>query len=321
MNKIIGIYKITNLINGKVYIGESKDIYDRWNQYKNLTCKSQRKLYNSFVCHGLENHKFEIIMECAFEDLKYFESCFQEIYIVVENGLNCIYTGRDDIKGRVSEETKLKMSESAKKISDETRKKRSQNAKKLWHENKLKKNYNIKLWDLHPFKGKKHSDDAKRKMSEWHKGKKFSEETKQKMRKPKSEETKRKISESRKKLYESGQIHPMDGKTHGEETRIKMSEIKKELYANGYTHPMKGRKHSDDAKRKMSVKKSGKKKTYKNGYKNPMARMVVDLETGFFYDNGKECYNANKDYIKVVYTSFLHKLNGNAKNNTKFIYV
>ena len=33
MRKIIGIYKITNLVNGKIYIGQSINIYDRWNQH------------------------------------------------------------------------------------------------------------------------------------------------------------------------------------------------------------------------------------------------------------------------------------------------
>jgi hypothetical protein len=28
--KMIGIYKITNLINGKIYVGQSIDIVERW---------------------------------------------------------------------------------------------------------------------------------------------------------------------------------------------------------------------------------------------------------------------------------------------------
>ena len=32
--KICGIYKIENLVNGKVYIGKSLDIYKRWNDHK-----------------------------------------------------------------------------------------------------------------------------------------------------------------------------------------------------------------------------------------------------------------------------------------------
>ena len=32
--KICGIYKIENLVNGKVYIGQSVDIYKRWIEHK-----------------------------------------------------------------------------------------------------------------------------------------------------------------------------------------------------------------------------------------------------------------------------------------------
>ena len=32
--KICWIYKITNLVNGKVYIGQALDIYRRWKKHK-----------------------------------------------------------------------------------------------------------------------------------------------------------------------------------------------------------------------------------------------------------------------------------------------
>ena len=60
MEKIIGIYKITNP-SGKIYIGQTWNMYKRWNQYINLNCKSQRKLYNSLNKYKPENHIFEKI--------------------------------------------------------------------------------------------------------------------------------------------------------------------------------------------------------------------------------------------------------------------
>jgi len=173
MNKIIGIYKITNP-KGKVYIGESKDIYDRWNQYKNLECKRQRKIYNSLKKYGFDKHKFEIIMECFFEDLKYFESCFQEMYIVVEKGLNLRYTGRYDKKGKVSYETKNKISNSKKKLHE--------SGYQVWNKGKkLTEEQRKKLSEDH--KGKKLSNETKLKISNSHKGKKFSDEHKKKLSK------------------------------------------------------------------------------------------------------------------------------------------
>jgi len=35
MTKIIGVYKITNIVNNKVYVGSSFDIKQRWNRHLN----------------------------------------------------------------------------------------------------------------------------------------------------------------------------------------------------------------------------------------------------------------------------------------------
>ena len=46
---MIGIYKITNLINQKSYIGQSIDIIRRWNKHKNFSQDiSQYPLYQAF---------------------------------------------------------------------------------------------------------------------------------------------------------------------------------------------------------------------------------------------------------------------------------
>jgi len=55
----IGIYKITNPDN-KVYVGQSKNIHSRFKDYKKVNY-NQRKVYESILKYGIENHKFEII--------------------------------------------------------------------------------------------------------------------------------------------------------------------------------------------------------------------------------------------------------------------
>ena len=86
---ICGIYKITNP-NGKIYIGQAKDIDYRWLDYKRLACKKQIKLYGSLNKYGVENHIFEVIEECLELDLNYRERFWQDEFDVLnrEKGLN-----------------------------------------------------------------------------------------------------------------------------------------------------------------------------------------------------------------------------------------
>ena len=78
MNKICGIYKITNLINGKVYIGSSNNIYKRWNnEHKyllNINKHFNDHLQSSWNKYGKKNFKFEIE-----------EPCLEELLIVRED--------------------------------------------------------------------------------------------------------------------------------------------------------------------------------------------------------------------------------------------
>ena len=109
MSKICGIYKIKSPSN-KIYIGHSTNIIKRFKYYTNLNCKKQTKLYNSFIKYGVNNHIFDIILECEIKDLNYYERCFQEIYNSVSKGLNCRLSKSDDQQGYLSEETKQKLS-------------------------------------------------------------------------------------------------------------------------------------------------------------------------------------------------------------------
>ena len=67
MEKVCGIYKIVNLINNKMYIGQSSDIYKRWKEHK----KNLRRNLHVNKClqaavnkYGLENFRFDIIETC-----------------------------------------------------------------------------------------------------------------------------------------------------------------------------------------------------------------------------------------------------------------
>ena len=57
------IYKITNLINNKIYIGQAKDVSQRWYEHclESATKKNNRKLCNAIRKYGVNNFKVETI--------------------------------------------------------------------------------------------------------------------------------------------------------------------------------------------------------------------------------------------------------------------
>ena len=106
---MIGIYKITNP-KGKIYIGQSTDIEYRFYGYKKIIrCKSQKKLYNSLIKYGVENHTFSIIEECDVEVMNERERYWQDYFDVIKKGLNLKLTRYDDKIVSLSDETKEKI--------------------------------------------------------------------------------------------------------------------------------------------------------------------------------------------------------------------
>ena len=168
-----GIYKITNLVNGKVYIGASKNIEKRWSDHRN----GHSDLAKEFQTFGLDNFKFEILLECPEDMLCQWERDMICLYDAdgPEKGYNCkkdrpySLKRTEALKGRkLSEETKRKISEANRRqrawnrgisLSDETRRKMSES-----HKGKPSGMKGHTAWN----KGLKniYSDEAKRKKSE-----------------------------------------------------------------------------------------------------------------------------------------------------------
>ena len=82
--KKTGIYKITNLINGMCYVGQSVDITERWKQHIKRGIgadpPTKNKLYPAMMDFGVENFTFEIIEECERSQLDEKEDYYQEFY-------------------------------------------------------------------------------------------------------------------------------------------------------------------------------------------------------------------------------------------------
>ena len=87
-----GIYKITRLKTGEVYVGRTVNIHDRWQQH----CKSafhvgtisHSQLHTTMELDGIENWTFEVIEECSKENLTARESYWIKFYGSKEYGLN-----------------------------------------------------------------------------------------------------------------------------------------------------------------------------------------------------------------------------------------
>lgn len=82
---MIGIYKITNLLNGKVYIGQSVDIQKRLKAHfayaKNKNSKEYNtSIHNAIRLYGDYNFKCEVLQKCTKEQLDELEKYYINLY-------------------------------------------------------------------------------------------------------------------------------------------------------------------------------------------------------------------------------------------------
>jgi len=71
MKKVSGVYKITCIENGMIYIGSSKNISGRLSKHKNLLKNNKHHnfyLQDDFNFYGINNFKFEILETCNEDD-------------------------------------------------------------------------------------------------------------------------------------------------------------------------------------------------------------------------------------------------------------
>ena len=80
---ICGVYKITNKVNGKIYIGSSKDIYKRW---KHHVCRlNSGKHVNSYLQnawnkYGEDSFIFDIQEVCDENHIREREQYYIDVY-------------------------------------------------------------------------------------------------------------------------------------------------------------------------------------------------------------------------------------------------
>lgn len=227
----VGIYTITSPSN-KVYVGQSINIESRKNNYTILRCKRQPRIYNSLKKYGFDAHKFEVVLylndDTNQKIIDYWEQFFMDHYR--NEGFELMNIREGGSKGKLSEETKQKLSEISKKqkrrpCSEETRRKIGAKHKgKIVSEESRKKSseshkgFKPSLETILKLKQRIHSLETRTKMSNSHKGHYVSIETREKLRKA---HTGKKLSpESREKIKNIVNNRSL-------ETRHKMSESRK----------------------------------------------------------------------------------------------
>ena len=223
-DEICGIYLITCQPPGKLplyYVGQSRDIRTRFRKHKQGLKNgkhSNKRLVNNWMKYGESSFKFEPVELCSTEELDDCEAWWLSEMVGHPRVFNICRDPSSPNRGRkFSREYKEKMS-------------------------------SLFVGDKNPFFGKKHTEEARTKISKAATGRKISDAHKDAVR----EASKRRIC--------------------SKETREKLSKARK------------GHKHSDETKAKLSARRLSMPSPgeYKEGIDHPFSKPVIatNMETG-----------------------------------------
>lgn len=139
---MIGIYKITNKINQKCYIGKSINIEQRFKKHKTdafwvseKNFKYDYPLYQAFRKYGIENFLFEILEECKEEELdakeQFYYNLFQPKYCLTAPQEKVVKN--EEVRKKISESLKGKSltAERRENISKSLKYDKNHNAKQV----------------------------------------------------------------------------------------------------------------------------------------------------------------------------------------------
>lgn len=85
---MVGIYKITNRLNNKSFIGKSTDLRKSWEDHRNLKVRSNILMDKDMALYGIDKFDFSILEECDQESLDEKETYYINFYQTTKNGYN-----------------------------------------------------------------------------------------------------------------------------------------------------------------------------------------------------------------------------------------
>lgn len=107
---MIGIYRITNTVNGKSYIGQSIDIKRRFLDHRCISHEGNIHLRYALKKYGKSAFKYEVIEECAVSELdereRYYIKTLNPEYNILPGGQASHRRLPEEVKARISEKTK-----------------------------------------------------------------------------------------------------------------------------------------------------------------------------------------------------------------------
>lgn len=275
------IYEIKNNMNNKTYIGQRKCPANKIPETDIYYMGSGTYLANAKRKYGLQNFSKRIIAICETpENADILEKVFIKLYREMGKAEYNVADG-GVLHYVVNNEIRKILSESHKgrKHTEEQKRKIGESNKKHYENHPERK---LKLSECG--KNRRMSDEAKLKISKANKGRKRNEETIEKYRK--SHLGKRPNEETRKKMSES-----QCGRKHSEETKRKMRENHKGSFGKHW-------KLSEETKKKMSESRIGKPIEY--------------IKNTFWFNNGEvnvRCKTCPDGFVKGRLLSNESKLN------------
>lgn len=181
IDKIGGIYAITNTVTGDFYIGSACNLYKRFGEHRRSLIGNYHRnahLQNAWNKYGADHFTFEVVLYCDKSMTLFYEQALLD-------GLKPTYNIAKDVSApmlglKASEETKQRMSQVRMGennqnfgkhflLSDETKRKMSEAKKGCSFTDEHKQRLSeAQLGELNHMFGKHHTPETRAKMSEAH---------------------------------------------------------------------------------------------------------------------------------------------------------